>query len=372
MAIWNPFSRKKKKGPAEVVDQSLSTKTTDAESSNDPGDDSNDDGQVDSESLEQSEEPKQRRGFFGAIKDAIKKTRDILATDVRDLVGKQGRLVDDEFLAELFALLIKTDMGSGPAGKIRDQINKKFRARKVFMKDLVDSAKETIREIMAQEKTGIKMAESGPTVIMVVGVNGSGKTTSIAKLAYQFKSDGMSVVLGAGDTFRAAAVEQLTIWSERLGVDIVKGKDGSDPASVAYQAAEFAVKNDVDVCIIDTAGRLQTQTNLMDQLTKIKRVIGKVIEDAPHEVLLVLDATAGQNAISQARGFSEAADCSGIVLAKLDGTAKGGVAIPIREEFNLPVKYIGLGETPDAIQAFDVDRYVDALFDAEEIAAVVV
>jgi fused signal recognition particle receptor len=312
-----------------------------------------------------AEPPKKKVGMFGRLKQAMVKTYKVLNTDIRDLVGKEGRLVDDEFLSELFAMLIKTDMGSGPASKIRDQINSKFRARKVMMSDLVNSAKLTIREVMAQEQAGLNVATSGPTVIMVVGVNGSGKTTSIAKLAYQFKSEGKSVVLGAGDTFRAAAVEQLTIWAERLGANIIKGKDGSDPASVAYQAAEYAVKNNVDICIVDTAGRLQTQTNLMDQLTKIKRVVGKVIADAPHEVLLVLDATAGQNAISQARGFSDAADCTGIVLAKLDGTAKGGVAIPIRQEFNLPVKFIGLGETPDAIQPFDVDRYVDALFDAQ-------
>ena len=204
---------------------------------------------------------------------------------------------------------------------------------------------------------------------MVVGVNGSGKTTSIAKLTNRFVSQGKSVVLGAGDTFRAAAVQQLTIWAERLGAEIVTGKQGGDPASVAYRAIDTAVQNQLDICIIDTAGRLQTQSNLMDELSKIRRVMTKVVPDAPHEVLLVLDATAGQNAISQARGFSEAAGCTGIVLAKLDGTAKGGVAIPIRQEFNLPVKFIGLGETPDAFAEFDVDRYVDALFDAAEPVA---
>ena len=175
--------------------------------------------------------------------------------------------------------------------------------------------------------------------------------------------------MGAGDTFRAAAVEQLTIWSERLGAEIVTGNSGSDPASVAYKAVAKAQEIGADICIVDTAGRLQTQTNLMDQLTKIKRVMAKVIEDAPHEVLLVLDATAGQNAISQAKGFSEAADCTGIVLAKLDGTAKGGVAIPIRQEFGLPVKFIGLGETPDAFAQFDVEHYVDALFDLGQEAS---
>ncbi len=302
-------------------------------------------------------------GLLGRFKTALKKTVQVLNTDIRDLVGKDGRLVDDDFLDELFAYLIKTDMGNGPATKIRDEIAGKFRARKVMMSDLVDSAKTTIQEIMRQEDDDVCMADSGPTVVMVVGVNGSGKTTSIAKLAKRFIDSGNSVVLGAGDTFRAAAVEQLTIWSKRLGAEIVTGRQGSDPASVAYKAVEQAKNSNADVCIVDTAGRLQTQTNLMEELSRIRRVIGKVIPQAPHEVLLVLDSTAGQNAISQAKGFSEAAGCTGIVLAKLDGSAKGGVAIPIRQEFGLPVKFVGLGETPDDLAKFDVRLYVDALFE---------
>ncbi len=312
--------------------------------------------------------PEKKTGVFGRFRQAVSKTVAVLNTDIRDLVGKDGRLVDDEFLKELFAHLVKTDMGAGPAAAIRDAVGKEHRARKVTMEQLADSAKTVIREIMAQESAEIQYAVSGPTVIMVVGVNGSGKTTSIAKLTHLFKQQGKSVVLGAGDTFRAAAVEQLTIWAQRLGAEIVTGKSGGDPASVAYKAVERAQQINADVCIVDTAGRLQTQTNLMDQLTKIKRVMAKVIEDAPHEVLLVLDATAGQNAISQAKGFSQAADCTGIVLAKLDGTAKGGVAIPIRQEFGLPVKFIGLGETPDAFAQFDVEYYVSALFDLDNDA----
>ena len=222
---------------------------------------------------------------------------------------------------------------------------------------------------MQQGSADVTFAESGPTVVMVVGVNGAGKTTSIAKLVNRFKEQGKSVVLGAGDTFRAAAVEQLTVWSDRLGAEIITGKQGSDPASVAWAATEAAYNKPYDVCIIDTAGRLQTQSNLMDELGRINRLINKAANKvdegstAPHEVLLVLDATAGQNALSQAKGFSEAAGCTGIVLAKLDGTAKGGVAIPICQEFALPVKFIGLGETPDAFAKFDVDTFVDALFD---------
>ncbi len=307
-------------------------------------------------------EKPQKLGFFGRIKAALKKTVQILNTDIRDLVGKEGRLVDADFLTELYAHLIKTDMGTGPAGEIRDRIAKQFRARVVKMRDLINSAKETIHEIMDQPEVPIRFADSGPTVIMVCGVNGSGKTTSIAKLAHMFRQDGKSVVVGAGDTFRAAAVDQLKIWAERVGADIVTGKQGGDPASVAYQAVDRAVKTNADVCIVDTAGRLQTQKNLMEQLSKIRRVITKVVVDAPHEVLLVLDATAGQNGLSQARGFSEVADCTGIVLAKLDGTAKGGVAIPIRKQFNLPVKYVGTGEKAEDLALFNVDDYVTALF----------
>lgn len=302
---------------------------------------------------------------LSAFKRAMQKTWSMLNTDIRDLVGKEGRLVDDDFLNELFAHLVKTDMGAGPAGEIRDAVHRKFRGRKVLMSDLVEEAQATIRQLMDQDDSPVQLQESGPTVIMVVGVNGSGKTTSIAKLANHFAKQGKKVVLGAGDTFRAAAVEQLSIWAERIGADIIKGKQGGAPATVAYQAVERAIETHADICIVDTAGRLQTQSHLMEELSKIHRVCTKLIPEAPHEVLLVLDATAGQNAISQARGFSEAANCSGIVLAKLDGTAKGGVAIPIRREFGLPVKYIGLGEGPEDLALFNVERFVNALFDAE-------
>lgn len=312
---------------------------------------------------EETKTEPERVSVFGKLKKALNKTVEVLNTDIRDLVGKEGRLVDDDFLMELYAYLVKTDMGAGPAGEIRDRIQSEFRARKVHMSDLLDSARHTVRGIMQQPEVPIQFAESGPTVIMVVGVNGSGKTTSIAKLAHMFRQQDRQVVIGAGDTFRAAAVDQLKIWAERVGADIVTGKERSDPASVAYQAVARAVESEADVCIVDTAGRLQTQSNLMQELSKIRNVMAKVIEDAPHEVLLVIDATAGQNGISQARGFSEAAGCNGIVLAKLDGSAKGGVAIPIRKEFDLPVKYVGLGEKAEDLALFNVDQYVDALFD---------
>ena len=306
-------------------------------------------------------------GLFDLFKAGLKKTAQVLNTDIRDLFKQEGRLLDDEFLKELYALLVKTDMGAGPAAAIRDEVQRDFRGRVVHRADLLTSIKKKIRELMAQPEVPIEFATSGPTVVMIVGVNGSGKTTSIAKLAYMFRQQGKRVVLGAGDTFRAAACEQLAIWADRVGAEIVKGDAGEDPASVAHRATARAVEAGADICILDTAGRLQTQTNLMQQLTKIRRVASKLIPAAPHEVLLVLDATAGQNGLSQAKGFSDAAGCTGIVLAKLDGTAKGGVVIPIRQQFNLPVKYIGVGEKAEDLMLFNVDQVVDALFsDAAE------
>ncbi len=301
--------------------------------------------------------------FKKAVSQGLKKTKDALNTDIRDLFKKEGRLVDEVFLEELFEVLIKTDMGVRAAQAICDDIQSEYRGRRVQLEDILVKVRDNLRALMQQEEVPINLAASGPTVIMVVGVNGSGKTTSIAKIAQSFRAEGKSVVLGAGDTFRAAAVEQLSIWAERLGVDIVTGEQGSDPASVAYRAVEQALATNADVCIVDTAGRLQTQVNLMKELTRIHRVIGKQIADAPHEVLLVIDATTGQPGISQAKGFTEAVQCTGIFLAKLDGTAKGGVVVPIRQEVGLPVKFIGLGETPQDVQVFHSDAFTDALFE---------
>jgi fused signal recognition particle receptor len=302
-------------------------------------------------------------GLFSKIKQGLQKTVQLLNTDVRDLFKSEGRLVDDAFLDELQAILIKTDMGVQAANETVEEIRVKFRGRVVELVDLLASVKTKLKELMRQEESPIKFAASGPTVIMVAGVNGAGKTTSIAKLAQTFKSQGKRVVLGAADTFRAAAVEQLTVWADRLGTEIVKGEQGGDPASVAHRAVARAIETGADVCIVDTAGRLQTQQNLMQQLTKIRRVISKQIPDAPHEVLLVLDATTGQNGISQAKHFTEAVECTGIVLAKLDGTAKGGVVVAIRQKVGLPVKYLGVGEQPEDLTIFNADEFVEALFD---------
>jgi fused signal recognition particle receptor len=305
-------------------------------------------------------------GLLDRFKQGLQKTARLLNTDIRDLFKQQGRLVDDEFLRQLFAILVKTDMGAGPAAEIRDDVQQAFRGRIVHMSDVLATARTRIRELLAQPEVPVDFAPSGPTVIVVVGVNGSGKTTSIAKLANLFQQQGKRVVLGAGDTFRAAAVEQLAIWTDRIGATLVKGEPRSDPASVAHRALAVSIESQADVCIIDTAGRLQTQTSLMQQLGKIRRVLNRLIPEAPHEVLLVLDATAGQNGISQAKGFSEAAGCTGIVLAKLDGTAKGGVVIPIRQQFKLPVKFVGVGEKVTDLAYFQADDFVQALF--EDIA----
>jgi fused signal recognition particle receptor len=301
-------------------------------------------------------------GLFEKIKQGLKKTTQLLNTDVRDLFKSQGRLVDEIFLEELLEKLVKTDMGVQAAQAIVTEVGSQFRARVVQMDDVLTSIKAKLRDLMAQPEAPIKFAASGPTVIMVAGVNGAGKTTSIAKLAYLLKSQGKKVVLGAGDTFRAAAVEQLTIWADRLGVPIVTGAAGGDPASVAHKAVAQALESGADVCIVDTAGRLQTQQNLMQQLTKIQRVMGKLIPEAPHEVLLVLDATTGQNGISQAKHFTAAVQCTGIVLAKLDGTAKGGVVVAIRQHVGLPVKYLGVGEQLEDLALFVPDQFVAALF----------
>ncbi|MEA1950564.1 MAG: signal recognition particle-docking protein FtsY [Planctomycetota bacterium] len=302
-------------------------------------------------------------GILDKFKQGLKKTTNLLKTDIRDIFKAEGRLVDDDFLDELFGALIKTDMGVQAGDETVDEVRGIYKGRVAEMSDVLDTVKGKLKELMAQPAAPIDFAESGPTVIMVAGVNGCGKTTSIAKLTKMFTDDGKKVVLGAADTFRAAAVEQLTIWAKRLNAEIVTGPSGSDPASVAHQTVARAVETGADICIVDTAGRLQTQQNLMQELEKIHRVLGKQIPAAPHEVILVLDATTGQNGISQAKHFTDAVNCTGIVLAKLDGTAKGGVAVAIRSQVGLPVKYVGVGEQPDDLALFEPDPFVDALFE---------
>lgn len=308
-------------------------------------------------------EPAEKRGLLDRLRAGLSKTAQVLATDVRDLFKREGRLVDDAFLEELRGALVRTDMGPAAAEAIVADVKERLRARVVDPDVVIDSIRRQLLERLQATAGGLAMAATGPTVILVTGVNGSGKTTSIAKLANRFVQEGRRVVLGAGDTFRAAAVEQLTMWAGRIGAEIVRGDPGSDPASVAHRAVARALEGGFDVCIIDTAGRLQTQANLMQELAKIRRVIAKQIPEAPHEVLLVIDATAGQNALSQAQGFKEAAGCTGIVLAKLDGSARGGVIVPVAGQFGLPVKFVGLGEAASDLEPFDPERFVTALLE---------
>ena len=311
-------------------------------------------------------------GLFDRLKRGLHKTKQLLRTDVRDLF-RSGELLDEAQLEQFEARLIQTDMGVQSATAIVDQLRQDHLGRTVDIDAIWETVKSTLRALLLKQEESawdvndplspLQRADSGPTVILVAGVNGVGKTTSIAKLAGLLKSTGHSVVLAAGDTFRAAAVEQLTMWSARLGCEIVTRPDGTDPASVAYAGCQQGLETGADFVIIDTAGRLQTQRNLMDELTKIDRVIGNLIPDAPHESLLVLDATTGQNGISQAQNFSEAVKCSGIVLSKLDGTAKGGIVVAIRQRMGIPVKYIGVGEQVEDIELFDAEGFVNALFE---------
>ena len=305
-------------------------------------------------------------GLFDKLKAGLQKTSRLLNTDVRDLFKSEGRLVDDAFLDELTVILVKTDMGVQSAQAIVAEVRSEFRGRVVHLAEVLVAVKKKLKSLLAQDEAPMRLAAQGPTVIMVAGVNGAGKTTSIAKLTQLFTSQGKRVVLGAADTFRAAAVEQLTVWAGRLGAEIVKGEAGGDPASVAHRAVARTLETKADVCIVDTAGRLQTQQNLMQQLTKIHRVIGKQISDAPHEVILVLDATTGQNGISQAKHFTDAVQCTGIMLAKIDGTAKGGVIVAIRQQVGLPVKYLGVGEKAEDLAPFVPDTFVEAMFEGME------
>ena len=298
-------------------------------------------------------------GLLDRIKRGLKRTREAFATGFRGVF--RGPL-DEDKLEEIEDALLSADVGVKTTDAITAALRKAWKEKQFTD---AEAALPALKRALAKRMGGAAQpveAAKPPTVILVVGVNGSGKTTSIAKLAKFYRDQGKKVVLGAGDTFRAAAVEQLTIWSERLGVEIVKQATGADPAAVAYDAAEAAVAREADVLIVDTAGRLHTQENLMRELEKIRRVIGKRIPNAPHETLLVLDATTGQNALQQARMFHEAAPVTGLFLAKLDGTAKGGAVLSIRDELGLPVKFIGLGETPDDIEPFDATAYVEALF----------
>lgn len=298
----------------------------------------------------------------GYIKDRLGKTRDKINSSLSAVLSI-GRKIDDALLDELEETLIRDDIGVETTDKLVSELREAYRGRQIATTDdIVPFLKEHIKSYWPHHDRQLRTAETGPTVILVAGVNGTGKTTSIAKLAYILSRDKKQVIVAACDTFRAAAVEQLSIWAERIGVEIIKHKSGSDPAAVAYDACQAAVARKADILILDTAGRLHTQKDLMKQLTKIRDVVARQIPGAPNEVLLVLDATTGQNAISQAKMFTEAIDVTGIILAKLDGTARGGIVIAIKDQLDIPVKFVGLGEKPEDIAEFDPDKFVEALF----------
>lgn len=299
------------------------------------------------------------------FKDGLAKTRDGFSEKVNDLVARY-RKVDEDFFEELEEILIGADVGFETVMQLVDELKIEVKRRNIQETDaLQEVISEKLVEIYEAGDTispEINLQEE-LTIILFVGVNGVGKTTTIGKLAHKYKKDGKRVLLAAGDTFRAGAIEQLETWGERVGVDVVKQAPGSDPAAVMYDAIQAARAREVDILLCDTAGRLQNKVNLMNELGKIKRVIEREVPGAPHEVLLVLDATTGQNALTQAKTFKEATDVSGIVLTKLDGTAKGGIVLAIRNELHIPVKFVGLGEKMDDLQKFNAEQYVYNLFD---------
>ncbi len=300
---------------------------------------------------------------FQKLRKGLEKTRTKITSRFKDLLSFR-RKIDEDILEELEAILLESDMGVGPATKIIQYVRDAWKSKEIEdTSNIYDFLKDKLKQELKAWDVSLKTAPVPPTVIMIAGVNGTGKTTSIAKLANFFIKQGKKVMLSASDTFRAAAVEQLDIWSKRIGADIVKHQTGADPAAVTFDALEASLNRGIDVLIVDTAGRLHTNDNLMNELSKIKRVMSKKIENAPHEVLMVLDATTGQNAVSQAKLFKRAVDITGIFLSKLDGTAKGGIILGMRNEIDIPVKFVGIGESAEDIQEFDADKFVDALFD---------
>jgi len=300
-------------------------------------------------------------GFFDRLKEGLSKTRKSITEKIDQVLVAFGK-VDDELFDELEEILVTSDIGVDTSLRVIEDLKKKVRENRVIdamkVKELL---KESLAEILNEENSELNI-ETTPSVILVVGVNGVGKTTSIGKIANLLKQRGKKVILAAGDTFRAAAIDQLEIWANRVGVDIIRQTEGSDPAAVIFDAVQAAKSRKADVLICDTAGRLHTKKNLMDELKKIYKVIDRELPGISRETLLVLDATTGQNAVSQAKTFNEISDITGIVLTKLDGTAKGGIIVSIKSELDIPVKLIGVGEKMDDLQKFDAKEFVEALF----------
>ena len=305
-------------------------------------------------------------GFFDRLKKGLAKTRDTLTNKIEKLIIGYAD-IDDDLLDDLEEALIMSDVGVKTTEKLMADVRKGIKKKEINTpEDLKPFLAEKISEILSTGSDETRIAAAGPTVLLVIGVNGVGKTTTIGKLAAYYKEQGKSVMLAAADTFRAAAIDQLQIWGDRTGVPVIRHEEGSDPAAVAFDAVKAARARNIDVLIIDTAGRLHTKSNLMEELKKINRVVQREIAEAPHETLLVLDATTGQNAISQADLFQKTAAITGIVLTKLDGTAKGGVIIGLKAELSMPVKWVGVGEGVDDLRPFNAQEFSRALFDLDE------
>jgi len=297
------------------------------------------------------------------LRSGLTKTRQKFSSSFRALLTV-GRKIDEDLLEELEATLIGADVGVKTTSRIINDLRQAYKEKRIERAEqILEFLKNEMKSYWPPADRSLHLAESGPSVILVAGVNGTGKTTSVAKLGWLLRASGKKVILAAADTFRAAAVKQLTIWSERTGVEIIKHQTGADPGAVVFDACDAALARKADILLVDTAGRLHTQEHLMRELGKIRKVVERKIPGAPHEVLLVLDATTGQNAISQAQTFTEAIQVTGLILAKLDGTAKGGIVVAIRDQVNLPVKFVGIGEKPEDIEPFDPETFVEALFE---------
>ncbi len=316
------------------------------------------------------EEPPQKKGLFAKLRDRLWKTSESIAKKTMEVFRLRGK-INEDLLEDLEEILISADVGVDTTlalmDELRDRIRREKKSESEDLEWLTDTMQDIMRDMLNQGNRDLKTAENGPSIYLIVGVNGVGKTTAIGKLAHRLKNEGKNVLVVAADTFRAAAINQLVIWSQRAGVSIVTGKEGSDPSSVVYNAMQEARKQNSDAVIIDTAGRLHTKSNLMNELGKMSRVISREYENAPQETLLVLDASTGQNALEQAKKFLEFCKVSGLILTKLDGTAKGGVILSLHKQLELPVKFIGVGEALDDLEPFNAEAFCKALFQSEVV-----
>ena len=304
----------------------------------------------------------EKKGFFQRLKEGLFKTHQGMVTKIDQVISGKKK-IDDLLLEELEEILITSDIGVKTTRLLLEKVSEKVKRKELEDADQLKKAlQEEMFLILRQQENPLNVSSANPFVIMVIGVNGTGKTTTLSKMAQKYKSQGKSVLLAAGDTFRAAAIEQLEIWGQRVGCEVIKHQSGSDPSAVVFDALKAGKARGSDIIIVDTAGRLHTKVNLMEELKKVKRVMARELPDSPHEILLVLDATTGQNAISQAKMFNRELGVTGIALTKLDGTAKGGILISISDELKIPIRYIGIGEKADDLREFNARDFVNALF----------